>query len=150
MRDTVRDSPPSHPVLLRGEHCIGAVIYGLIDPLEPDRIRYVGKTDRPGTRLSTHLDDALSRKKNVRASWITTVLVAGRYPVMLLLEECKLGCVGRELWWYEHFRAIGQADLNTAIPRHERDFRRRMPARNAVERAFIGVQRHVSNAGVAL
>jgi hypothetical protein len=88
------------------------LIYGLVDPLELDVVRYVGKTSDPVGRYGhcTSGSDAV-------AAWVGALSAAGRSPLMLLIERCASKNVGtREACWIHHYRDQLQADLNRAIP----------------------------------
>lgn len=103
--------------------CDGAgareVIYGLVDPAEPARVRYVGRSRTPTARYHTH------RKSPTRAlkPWLAELQRQGRTPVMVLLERCEArvpyardGTLSEsEVAWVLLLRAQGQADLNKIV-----------------------------------
>jgi len=103
------------PVIARGEHHHGAVIYGLIDPREPNRVRYVGQARRAGARLAAHLSDS-THPHTKKDRWIAGLAAEGLYPDMVLLERTKpdadVDLVER--WWIAQMVAKGEADMNTA------------------------------------
>ena len=103
-------------VLARGEEVAGisCVIYGLVDPREPKRIRYVGKSVSPYARFYSHIQ---TRRGKV-GEWMCELHSRKyeRFPDLVLLEVVKKGASGRERWWYDALRAVGQADLNGAPP----------------------------------
>lgn len=86
-------------------------VYGLVDPREPDRVRYVGQAVAPLIRYAGHLTAGSIRVSN----WVGALDAAGESPVMVLLEACaEADLVAREGHWLAHFRALDQADLNVA------------------------------------
>lgn len=64
-------------------------IYALIDPLCPDRIRYIGMTTRNPNRPTSHAKNA--RRKNAKLNylvhWIRALQAEGREPAVIILEE---------------------------------------------------------------
>lgn len=91
------------------------VIYGLIDPAEPDVVRYVGSTTDPEMRFRAHCTAGSSLVRE----WVESVVGAGRKPTMVLLERCTDDTQRRqrEAFWHHHYVELGQADLNIAVPR---------------------------------
>ena len=106
------------PVIVDGAEAVRVrLIYGLVDPLEPGRIRYVGKTTCGAlSRYVTHLGSVVSDATG-KADWWLDLLGAGRYPNMVLLETVDAGhsLDACELWWIGALQARGEADLN--VPR---------------------------------
>lgn len=69
---------------------MSAFIYGLVDPHEPNNIRYIGlatRSDRPRAHERESLVDTKTRKR----SWIRSLLNAGRTYDVLVLEEFPIG-----------------------------------------------------------
>ena len=66
-----------------------ARLYGLVDPQTPSEIRYVGRTTVPnGTRLGTHLQDALVRRApRPVCRWIRQLVENGRSPDEIAITE---------------------------------------------------------------
>lgn len=61
-------------------------IYCLIDPVEPDIIRYVGKSNNVSNRLYKHINE--SKKSNsYKNNWIKKLLSQGRRPEIKVLKE---------------------------------------------------------------
>lgn len=116
VRGIVRD----RPLLCRGADVQRNVIYGLIDPLEPARVRYVGKASNPAARLADHIRNCFGPSKKER--WIAEMVVAGRLPDMVLIEagDDYDALDERERYWICAHRENGDADLNTTIPRDPR------------------------------
>lgn len=93
------------------------VVYGLVDPVELDRIRYVGQTTHPYHRYIGHV---LSRKQRAAgflpvSRWIRNLyLNHNRVPTMVLLEAVtdEKGLRERERYWIRVLAAKSQADLN--------------------------------------
>lgn len=93
-------------------------VYGLVDPNEPGRIRYVGQTPYPLLRYHQHLRDAISphplRRPSRRERWIGSLLGENRTPLMVLLERCpsRSDLLASERRWVGVVRVEGGADLN--------------------------------------
>jgi hypothetical protein len=73
-------------------------IYALCDPVTM-RIRYVGKSNNPNERFSSHLSERSLKVKNEKNAWIKSLLEQGMKPVMIILQEVTHGC------WAEAERA---------------------------------------------
>lgn len=98
-------------------------IYGLIDPVEPDRVRYVGRTGDPQGRLSVHC----TTKATPTYPWARSVIESGRRPELVILErEEGHQTEAREMSWVRHYRRLGMADLNTIIDKESRAEPRRI------------------------
>jgi hypothetical protein len=98
---------------------IRCVVYGLVDRGDPDRVRYVGKTNTPALRYLTHLASRREWEKEVRAKWIHDCCLQDRQPIMVLLEEVEDPdqLSKREVYWIKKLRQIGQADFNVIATR---------------------------------
>jgi hypothetical protein len=116
-----RPAPPAaadYAVIVRGSEALRPLVYGLVDPVEPARVRYVGKTTTGAAlRFYGHISEA-RRKKGLRADWMRGLFDAGRSPDMVLLETVRVGddLDARERWWINALRQRGEADLNVALP----------------------------------
>lgn len=122
-----RPAPPdsAYRTLICGSDQCTAVIYGLVDPNEPERVRYVGQATNPAARLAGHI--TASRRDSTRKDkWIRDLEDQGRYPDMVLLERPKPGAnlTALEEWWIVSMRDKGQGDLNTSLPSGRRQFER--------------------------
>ena len=63
-------------------------IYGIVDPLEPKRLRYVGKTILSlNKRLGQHIKDSNIYKTRLSTNWIKNLIRNKRKPKILLIEE---------------------------------------------------------------
>lgn len=90
------------------------IIYALIDATDPDRIRYVGRTRTPSSRYDAHCRPT----GTPLGQWVSALATAGRFPTMVLLQRCRDGQASvYESQWINHFRGLGQADLNQMVPR---------------------------------
>lgn len=108
----------TYAIVVRGADAVKPLVYGLVDPAEPNRVRYVGKTTQGAhTRFLGHVKDARRGTKK-RADWVAELLELGRPPNMVVLETVPVGADldARERWWITAMRARGEADLNTAVP----------------------------------
>lgn len=61
-------------------------IYALIDPIEPDIIRYVGKANNMKSRLIKHISES-KKSKSFKNNWIKKLIHEGKKPEMILLKE---------------------------------------------------------------
>jgi hypothetical protein len=88
-------------------------VYGLVDPKEPDRIRYVGQSIHPDKRLAEHCG-IIGPYRNpgaLLATWI--VSLRRRRPRMVILEHGDPRILlALEGLWIHRLQATGQADLN--------------------------------------
>jgi hypothetical protein len=104
-------------VLVRGAEWVHRpIIYGLVDPLKPDVVRYVGQTvQAPCIRYLGHVSERSGWR---RRQWIADLKKQGRLPDMVLLEEVAPGDDphGRERHWIGAYSARGMADLNAGMP----------------------------------
>jgi hypothetical protein len=108
----------AYPVLVRGGPSVDhRIIYGLVDPRQPDVVRYVGQTTRPAMeRYCAHI---AGRGAAVRmATWLASMRDEGIAPDMVLLERVarKASLYEREMRWIAEFRAKGMADVNSCVP----------------------------------
>lgn len=90
-------------------------VYTLSDPIEPEHVRYVGKTQVSlKRRLDSHLKD--SRKgtsKRYSCRWIWTVLNNGRSPIMTAVEAGdEDGWQEAEKRWIVFYRNLGHRLTN--------------------------------------
>lgn len=102
-------------------------VYGLVDPAEPDVVRYVGSSRHLAKRLSDHAYSLTGKQDVERRAWVRSLRDAGRTPVLVVLEEVEAEKASFEMHyaernWIERFRLIGQADLNRTLLSKERDF----------------------------
>jgi hypothetical protein len=63
-------------------------IYSLIDPRNPDIIRYIGKTKNPKKRFNEHLRDS-KRFNDYKSNWIKSLFRENIKPEMIILESCE-------------------------------------------------------------
>lgn len=93
------------------------IIYGLRAKGE-EKIRYVGQTDTPSTRLSHHIIDVPKGKNddNPKRLWIQNVVSTGGEIVMDVLEECEPSeADARELHWIMTLLADGHELTNSEL-----------------------------------
>lgn len=64
-------------------------IYGLVDPREPETIRYVGKTTDLEKRWLAHITKSKYLKCH-RSSWIVSLIRQGIVPIMRIIMLCQL------------------------------------------------------------
>lgn len=81
-------------------------VYGLVDPTDGS-VRYVGKSDRPKYRVTTHL--SCSAAKPVRA-WVEDLATAGLRPQLVILHAVQPGedSAPWEMHYILHFRQHGR------------------------------------------
>lgn len=94
-------------------------IYTLSDPVEPDHMRYVGKTEKPvEKRYKDHIYNAKGRKINRHLyHWIQYILSNGRVPVLAVVEsgEDSDGWVAAERRWIFYYLLTGHKLTNGTI-----------------------------------
>lgn len=96
-------------------------VYGLVDPAEPDVVRYVGSSQNMVKRVFDHTAALPSSQLDgPKRAWLQALKETGRRPEMVVLQELKTGKATPETHraeraWIEKFRAIGQADLNATL-----------------------------------
>lgn len=113
------------PALMRAARMAG--VYALVDPREPERVRYVGSSQHMAKRLVDHANSLTGKADAERKHWVRNMRESGCSPVMVLLEEVSAGKASFEMHlvernWIERFRSLGQADLNRTLLSEERDF----------------------------
>jgi hypothetical protein len=90
-----------------------AFIYGLFDPREPERLRYIGRTVDLDSRLSGHRFNGVPRVRD----WVRQLASEGQRPAMRCIEECSTDeAPAREVFWIRGMRDLGHADLNSHVP----------------------------------
>lgn len=98
--------------MLEGGHPVAGTptVYGLVDPREPERIRYVGQTRFPEARYCFHL----ASDGTVRGRWVRDLKRKELAPTMVLLQRVVSPAElrGVERAWIDRLREVGQADLN--------------------------------------
>lgn len=89
-----------------------AYIYALSDSRKPDRIRYIGKSERNViARLKQHVRDKFANY--AKSKWIERISHDGATVRLIIIEECaKAEASGREKYWISHFRTEGADLLN--------------------------------------
>jgi hypothetical protein len=88
-------------------------IYALLEP-DTDDVRYVGKSVNPDKRLYQHCHPEKNAKR-LSAEWITSLLVQGKTPKLVILEECGIDTWDEsERRWIAHYKSIGMAQTNIA------------------------------------
>lgn len=132
------------PALMRAARMAG--VYALVDPREPERVRYVGSSQHMAKRLADHANSLTGKADAERKQWVRSMRESGCSPVMVLLEEVGAGKASFEMHlvernWIERFRSLGQADLNRTLLSEERDFLlahiKTLQAENAELRALV-------------
>lgn len=63
-------------------------IYALADPLRPDLIRYVGRTNKLDLRFRMHVSEA-EYGFTIKDVWLMYLRYEGRTPIMSVLEQCE-------------------------------------------------------------
>lgn len=87
-------------------------IYGLVDPTTK-LIRYVGCSEDVERRLAEHIY-ARSNSTKPLADWINSLVEEDLFPTCQILEVVNVDfCRKAETRWTKHYKASGQADLNT-------------------------------------
>jgi hypothetical protein len=105
------ETPPDSLPVICDERHFSPTIYGLVDRLDINRIRYVGQTLTPGTRYATHVGKTAAPRVQ---EWVRSLGEAG--PLMVLVETPhRLELDDRERFWIHYYRERGMADLNTSV-----------------------------------
>ncbi len=102
--------PATVPMIgMRDIRTIPVFIYGICDP--DGTIRYVGKSQKPHARLSSHWSRSGARR--VR-EWLQGLRAAGACAFVVILERVEPGSdAGKaELEWVRRLRASGSPLLN--------------------------------------
>lgn len=86
-------------------------IYALIDPFTGE-IRYIGKSVRPKERLTNQCNE---HSNTYRCHWIQSVLMKGKRPIQIILEEldCNVNWQEREKYWIAYGKDQGWKLTNT-------------------------------------
>ncbi|HYC51093.1 MAG TPA: hypothetical protein VEB19_08305 [Gemmatimonadaceae bacterium] len=92
------------------------VVYALVDPADPELVRYVGRTCDPTSRYRMHCTNG----SDAVTGWAKSVMAEGRKPAMVLIEQCERDVIeARERYWIRYYRDRFQADLNRSIPKSD-------------------------------
>lgn len=85
-------------------------IYILVDPREPNHVRYVGGTKNLAQRIKEHLQD---KAKTYKCQWIRSVKRQGflpeMYPIEVVTEDTWKE---REMYWIKYYRSLGHKLTN--------------------------------------
>ena len=82
-------------------------IYALVDP-RTQIVRYIGKSDRPKRRLSSHLSKQGLADKTYRAYWLRSLVSSGFKPEMICLQAVSLkDWEGAEKYWIHYYKEQG-------------------------------------------
>lgn len=89
-------------------------IYGLVDP-DDLQIHYIGQTDNPTRRLSSH---ATHRDTSVKSAWLDDLAAKGESASMIILEttEDAESALVAENWWIAHAARLRWPINNVAGP----------------------------------
>lgn len=99
----------------------GVWVYALVDPREPERVRYVGRTQKPLVRFMEHVEDTKTHGEAKRL-WHQEMTTLGCVPRMIGLEYVAYvpDSVERERHWQDYYAARGGADLNKPLSKGRR------------------------------
>ena len=84
-------------------------IYGLYDSNDENDIRYIGKTNNPKSRLSSHKHSSIKNRKlgnrlTHKECWFLKVLDDGGSVKLKVIEECdQENWSEREIYWISFF-----------------------------------------------
>ena len=82
-------------------------IYALCDP-DTGYLRYVGKSDNPQKRLSSHMAESVRSNFCRRHHWIVGLVKSGLTPTLIILEEVQRHeWVSAEQFWIASMRLAG-------------------------------------------
>lgn len=86
-----------------------AYVYGLHEPGQPERIRYVGRTTQPHQRMLNHKNSARSGEDSPLYQWVRTLMESESSFEFRILEECTTDeWTEREKFWICHYRESGE------------------------------------------
>lgn len=91
-------------------------IYALADPISPDRIRYIGKTQKPlHRRLAEHVAERNRAVSHChRKNWVKRLVLEGRTPVIWPIEVCdQSNWIEKEKHWISFFKPLGMLTNGT-------------------------------------
>lgn len=123
-------------------------IYGLVDPREPNRVRYVGSSCCIENRLYAHVVGDATRR-HARGVWLQRLKTEGVTPQALVLERTEVGPAGdinrhrAEATWIERFVAREEADLNSHLLPGRNRSRELREENEALRRQVAALQREV-------
>lgn len=87
-------------------------IYGLLDP-HTKALRYVGKSNNPNARLSSHVNCAKNKNyKTPVIQWVRELMAQNLLPEVVLIEDAGDDWQMRELEIIEQLKAQGYPLLN--------------------------------------
>lgn len=126
--------PPEHPpeqlhTLVEGVptefgwKCARAhLVYALVDPAAPTRVRYVGQTRGCVSRYYQHLQRGLSRRTTDKGpvyAWVESLLTKRRLPRMVLIEipDYTVWLSMRERYFMHYYQERGVRLLNSVPER---------------------------------
>lgn len=93
-------------------------IYGLVNPNEPEKIRYIGQTSKSlKVRLRNHIDKAKREKAlNHRICWLKSLLIQDLQPTMILIEDnlTQQEANIKEKFYIKLFKSMGANLVNTS------------------------------------
>lgn len=92
-------------------------IYGLINPLDENDLRYIGKTDNLKRRIKEHVNDAKKCKNNNwKNNWIRKLLNENIRPTIIVIDEIEeINWDYYEIFYIDLFRSFGFNLTNTHI-----------------------------------
>lgn len=90
-------------------------IYALVDPRDPEKIRYVGKTNRPlHVRLCEHRKSAKMYDYHVKR-WVRKIMAEGVKPMIIELEIVEGNWQEAEVRWIEDMKRTGHRLCNETL-----------------------------------
>lgn len=91
-------------------------IYALVDPREPEHVRYIGWTSKSlEARLSGHLNDVLdARHRSYKRNWLASLRKKGVLPEIVLVERVHSSeWAAKERFWIAAMKEEGDRLTNT-------------------------------------
>lgn len=68
-------------------------IYTLLDPDNPEFVRYVGKTVNPKNRYNQHIYISDKKATSKNSKWVKSLIKSGKNPIMEIID-----CVTEDVW----------------------------------------------------
>lgn len=115
-------------------------IYALVDPRDPFRVRYVGKSRDPSKRLRQHITQR-NRHKSHKNNWVNALIGESIKPVVIGIQDCSVEEWEKwERFWITHFKGCGLVNSTEGgdVVCDQTGYRHTPEAREKIRLAGIG------------
>lgn len=110
-------------------------IYILVDPREPNEVRYVGRTKDPIKRISTHITPSKLLDNTYKNNWIKKLLRDEIIPKLICIEKCTN--LQRETYWIRYYKSLG-FDITNANDGGDGQLKPSQETINKIKKALTG------------